>query len=62
MKEAYIGTIKIQPQKWEIELGVDTNINIDGQEYRRAGKVVWGARSIRGNDERAHGSAVYVKK
>lgn len=60
--EAYIGILKTQIQKWDVELGVDTNLNIDGQEYDRAGKLVWGTNNIGGNYEREHGPAVYLRK
>lgn len=60
--EAYIGTIKTQIQKWDVELGVDANLNIDGKEYDKAGKLVWGTNNIGGNYEREHGPAVYLRK
>lgn len=60
--EAYIGILKTQIQKWDVELGVDANLNIDGQEYDRAGKLVWGTNHIGGNYEREHGPAVYLRK
>lgn len=60
--EVYIGTIKTQIQKWDVELGVDANLNIDGKEYDKAGKLVWGTNNIGGNYEREHGPAVYLRK
>lgn len=62
MNETYIGTLKTQIQKWDVELGVDANLNIDGQEYDRAGKLVWGTNKIGGNYDREHGPAVYLRK
>ena len=62
MNETYIGTLKTQIQKWDVELGVDANLNIDEQEYDRTGKLVWGTNKIGGNYDREHGPAVYLRK